>query len=243
MKRKIIEINDELCDGCGICAEACHEGAIQMFEGKAKLVSDIYCDGLGDCIGECPQGAITIIEREAEAYDEEAVKKRMDKKAKVAETCGCPGSNLMDLRPGKGQTMRTETTKAPESISSRLRNWPVQIKLVPPNAPWLQGADVVLAADCVPFAYADFHRRFLESGPVIIGCPKLDDAQFYGDKISEMLKTAQPKSLTVVRMEVPCCGGISQIARYAISKSGIDIPAREIIVGIRGDILSNKRLI
>ncbi len=233
MKRNIIEIDEELCDGCGICADVCHEGAIRMVDGKAKLVSDIYCDGLGDCIGECPQGAITIIEREAEAYDETVVKKSVEKKGQVAETCACPGSRLMDLHhdtPGE-----TSSISEPESISSRLRNWPVQIKLVPPNAPWLHNTDILLVADCVPFAYADFHRKFLEKAPVIIGWPKLDDAQFYGDKIAEMLKTAQPKSLTVVRMEVPCCGGMTQIARYAVSELDIEIPVREVVIGIRGD--------
>ncbi len=243
MKRKIIEINEELCDGCGICAEACHEGAIQMVNGKAKLVSDIYCDGLGDCIGECPQGAITIIEREAEAYDEEAVQERA-KSHKTDEPlpCGCPGSNLMDLQRGAPQSCCAEDSYEPEAINSRLRNWPVQIHLVPPHAPWLSGADIVLAADCVPFAYADFHRRFLETGPVLIGCPKLDDAKYYIDKITEMIKVAKPKSLTVVRMEVPCCGGMTQIARTAISNSGIEIPAKEVIIGIRGDIISKRNL-
>ncbi len=244
MKRKIIEIDQELCDGCGICAEACHEGAIQMVNGKAKLVSDIYCDGLGDCIGECPQGAITIIEREAEAYDEKAVSKNIQAKTAGEKLpCGCPSTNIMDLTKGTPKSCCSEDSVEPETISSRLRNWPVQIHLVPPHAPWLKGADIVLAADCVPFAYADFHRSFLESGPVLIGCPKLDDAQFYIDKIAEMIDVATPKSLTVLRMEVPCCGGMSQIAQKAIMKSDVQIPAKEVIIGIRGDIISKRNLI
>jgi NAD-dependent dihydropyrimidine dehydrogenase PreA subunit len=196
--RKIVNIDEAKCNGCGLCVPACAEGALQIIDGKARLVSDKYCDGLGACLGECPRGAITIEEREADVFDE------------VAAGAG--------WQP------------------SRLGHWPVQLTLVPPRAPFLQGADVVLAADCVPFAYAGFHQEFLEGHALLVACPKLDDFAAHQRKLAEILSSSEIKSLTVVHMEVPCCSGLVHLARQAIAASGQDIPLREVTIGIRGTI-------
>ena len=205
--RKIVEIDEVKCNGCGLCVPACAEGAIQIRGGKARLVADVYCDGLGACLGECPQGAIRVIEREAVDFDEEAAKRHV------------------------------ATLRAAPAEPSALGNWPIQLRLVPPGAPFLRGADLLLVADCVPFALADFHRRFLAGQPVVIGCPKLDDGQQYVEKLAAILTAAGVKSLTVLHMEVPCCTGLVRIAQAAKQAAGSDVPLRDITVSIRGQVL------
>ena len=229
VKRKIVRIDEEKCDGCGLCVPACAEGALQIIDGKAKLVSDVYCDGLGACLGECPRGAITIEEREAEEFDEAAAEKHRQSQELP---CGCPSAAVTRFH-------RRETTAPTDSscLQSLLGHWPVQLTLVPPKAPFLQGADVVLAADCVPFAYANFHRDFIQGRSLLVACPKLDDFNAHLEKLTEILRQSDVRSLTVVYMEVPCCSGLVQMARRAIDASGKDIPLHEVTVGIKGDVL------
>lgn len=246
MIRKIVKIDQEKCNGCGLCVPACAEGAIRIVDGKAQLAADNLCDGLGACLGECPQDAIMVIEREAEEFDEEAVERHLAKTTatavspkanagghdhRVAHHGGCPGSRSMLLEP--------QQDDAPSSAAkqpSRLRQWPVQLHLVPVTAPYFQDADLLIAADCVPFAYADFHRDFLEGKVVVIGCPKLDDNSFYQEKLTELFRQSTLRSITVLRMEVPCCGGIVSAARQALSASGKDIPFKEATISIRGEV-------
>jgi Pyruvate/2-oxoacid:ferredoxin oxidoreductase delta subunit len=247
--RKIIRIDEDKCNGCGLCVSACAEGAIQLVDGKARLVSESYCDGLGACLGECPQDAITIEEREAEAFDEKAAQAHVQKQkapaaapasapvpslAHAPSHAGCAGTRMRSLQP----KVAPAACCGDAEPSSALANWPVQLKLVPPTAPYFRGADLLLAADCVPFAYAGFHAKMLPGKPVIIGCPKLDDAGFYVEKLAAILKAAAPRSLTVAHMEVPCCMGLVHIAREAIAKAGVAVPLREITVSIDGKILS-----
>lgn len=231
--RKIIKIDEEKCTGCGLCVTACAEGAIQIIDGKARLISESYCDGLGACIGECPEGALTIEEREAEDFDEEAVNTQclMEK----ALPSACPGSMTMKIRrqPAK------EDHAASNLASSQLTNWPVQLMLISPTAQYFQGADLLLVADCVPFALADFHSRFLKGKPVIVGCPKLDDAGYYLEKLTEILKRSSVNSLTVVHIEVPCCSGLTYIASRAIELSGKDIPLDDYTITIQGDVMAD----
>jgi len=234
--RKIIRIDEDRCDGCGVCIPACAEGALQIVDGKARLVSEEYCDGLGACLGECPQGAITIEEREAEEFDEAAVEHHLHERAHAEEElpCGCASAAVTQFE-------RAEAIgAAPHSgcQHSMLGHWPVQLTLVPATAPFLQGADVVLAADCVPFAYAGFHHDFLKDHALLVACPKLDDFQAHQNKLSEVLRRSQVKSLTVVHMEVPCCSGLVHMAKEAIHWSGKDIPLKEVMVGVRGDLES-----
>ncbi len=250
--RKIVSIDKEKCNGCGICVSACHEGAIRMVDGKAELVSDSYCDGLGDCLAPCPTGAISIVERAADAYDEEAVRERM---AGRHVGGGCPGSAVKSLKaagapaqepealpcgcPGSlSQTLKSESgscaCESGASAASELMNWPVQLRLVPPSAPYLRGADILLAADCAPVAVPDFHRRYMRNRPVIIACPKLEDNGPQIAKLAEILKTAQPASITVVRLEVPCCGGLVRAAEQAVAAAGTGTPVRAVVVGIDG---------
>jgi Pyruvate/2-oxoacid:ferredoxin oxidoreductase delta subunit len=224
VSRKIVKIDEEKCNGCGACIPACAEGALQIVDGKVKFVSDKYCDGLGACLGECPQGAITIEEREAEEFDEEATKESLP--------CGCPSTTATQFE--KREAADVDLKQAPSQ--SMLSHWPVQLTLVPPDAPFLQGADLVLAADCVPFAYAGFHQDFLTGHALLVACPKLDDFQAHLNKLTEVLRHSQVKSLTVVHMEVPCCSGLSHMAQQAIRLSGKDIPFREVTIGIRGEL-------
>ena len=229
MIRRIIEINREKCNGCGACAAACHEGAIAMVDGKAQLMRDDYCDGLGDCLPACPTGAITFVEREAVAYDEAAV---LAAKAKKEEKlpCGCPGSAARAIH-------REESLcdiRTPQQ--SQLRQWPVQIKLAPVNAPWFDGAKLLVAADCTAYAYANFHQDFIKGRITLVGCPKLD-AVDYSEKLTEILKHNDIRSITVVRMEVPCCGGIEQAVKNALLNSGKLIPWDVVIVSTDGRIL------
>jgi len=233
--REIIKIDEEKCNGCGLCAKACAEGAIEIIDGKAKLVSEVYCDGLGACIGECPEGALTIEKREAEEFDEEATEIHLHelKKRKEPVFQGCPGSMARSIQ----RSVVPSDYEPHEAVSSQLGNWPVQLMLISPNAPYLQGADLLLTADCVPFALADFHSRFLKGKPVIIGCPKLDDGQYYVEKLTEIFKKANINSLTIVHMEVPCCFGLSNIVSKAMVASGKNIPVDDYTVSIHGEVL------
>ena len=217
MKRRIIEIDENKCNGCGACAEACHEGAIAMVDGKARLMRDDYCDGLGDCLPACPTGAITFVEREAAAYDEQAVmenKQRKMRKEGMTLPCGCPGSQSRNI-----QREIAPAVEAPRAEqASRLSQWPVQIKLVPVNAPYFDGARLLIAADCTAYAYAAFHERFIKGHITLVGCPKLDSVD-YAEKLTEIIRENDIKSVTVVRMEVPCCGGLELAAKKALQPS------------------------
>lgn len=231
MIRRIIKIDEEKCNGCGLCAGACHEGAIGMVDGKAKLLRDDYCDGLGDCLPVCPTGAIRFEQREALPYDEESVKKKTARAKPGAPACGCPGAQAKQLRR---EHRFTAGQDAP--IESALRQWPVQIKLAPVNAPYFEGAELLIAADCCAYAYAAFHRDFIEGSIALIGCPKLDMCD-YSEKLGEILAQNDCKSITVARMEVPCCGGIEQAARKAAASCGKNIPLHIVIITTDGNIL------
>ena len=233
LERSIVKIDEEKCNGCGLCVPSCAEGALQIIDGKARLISEIYCDGLGACLGECPQGAITIEQRTAEEYDEEATKVHLEEMTREEEPAiGCASANV-----AKFVDSGTDST---EMISRRslLGHWPVQLTLVPPNAPFLQDADLVIAADCVPFAYPGFHQDFLKDHALVVACPKLDDFQAHLAKLTEVLKQSSVKSLKVVHMEVPCCSGLVHMAKQALKQSGKDIPMEEVTIGIKGEILA-----
>lgn len=235
MVRRVIQIDEEKCNGCGICAEACHEGAIGIVDGKAKLLRDDYCDGLGDCLPNCPVGAISFIEREAAAYDEAAVQENKKKKMQAmgqAPVGGCPGSRMRQLerKPAEGNQ------NAGSPVSSELRQWPVQIKLAPINAPYFDGAKLLIAADCTAYAYGSFHQDFIRGKVTLIGCPKLDDVD-YSEKLTEIIRNNDIKSVTVVRMEVPCCGGLEHAAVTALKNSGKFIPWNVVTISIDGKIL------
>ena len=230
MKRRIIHIDEEKCNGCGACAAACHEGAIAMVDGKARLIRDDYCDGLGDCLPACPAGAITFVEREAAAFDAEAVKENMMKKRGGGHQ-GCPGSRLMTINRDESAASPSQPTE----MQSRLRQWPVQIKLVPVNAPYFDGAKLLIAADCTAYAYAAFHEKFIKGHITLIGCPKLDDTD-YSLKLTDILAKNEIRSVTVVRMEVPCCGGISYAAEKAVARCGKKLPMQTITIGTDGEI-------
>ena len=235
MVRKIIHINEEKCNGCGLCAAACHEGAIGMVDGKAKLLRDDYCDGLGDCLPTCPTGAISFVEREAAAYDEGAVLENKKKKMQSeggAVSGGCPGSRAREL--DRQETQQPE--HAMEAVPSRLRQWPVQIKLAPVNAPYFDGASLLVAADCTAYAYGNFHQDFIRGKVTLIGCPKLDSVD-YSDKLTEIIRQNDIRSLTIVRMEVPCCGGIEHAAVTALKNSGKFIPWQVVTISTDGRIL------
>jgi len=282
-KRKIINIDESKCTGCGLCVPSCPEGALQIIDGKARLISDLFCDGLGACIGECPEGAITIEEREAEPYDERKVMENIVKQGKnvikahlkhlkdhnqtvfyqqaleyleekeidnpeedsaqkyssdkyetIKSFSGCPGSRVIDLREEKDITMRSGKTDS--AGISQLKQWPVQIMLVPVNAPYFKDANLLISADCVPFAYTDFHRDFLKGRILLVGCPKLDDTEFYRDKIAEILKNNNINSITVIHMEVPCCFGMVKLVEEAVKASGKNIPLENIEISIKGGI-------
>ena len=230
--RKVVKIDEDRCDGCGTCVPSCAEGALKIIEGKARLVSEVYCDGLGACLGECPQGAITIEERQAEDFDAQAVEHRL--KAPVEKPArGCPSLAAMDFG---GEERNAAMQQPPPNQPSTLRQWPVQLTLLPVKAPFLQGAHVLLAADCVPFAYGGFHQAFLKDHALIVACPKLDDFNAHLEKLTGILKASDIKSLTVVHMEVPCCSGLTYMANEAVEASGKNIPLKDITVGARGDI-------
>jgi Pyruvate/2-oxoacid:ferredoxin oxidoreductase delta subunit len=284
--RTMVHIDEDKSDGCGLCVPDCAEGALQIIDGKAKLVNDIYCDGLGACLGSCPQDAITMVEREADEYDENAVTERLkdlgrdplphghdhdheqtsgpvtaDEKVEDL-ACGCPGtlSQSFDrpkphpVVPGSGggcPGSKSQSFAKPEAtvssdqtgpLASNLGNWPVQISLVPPQAPYLNGADLLIAADCAPFAYGDFHRRFMDGKVVLIGCPKLDNTRAYVDKLSVIFRENNIQSVGVVFMEVPCCGGLVQLVQEALRQSGASIPTTLYRVGIKGDFVEERNL-
>lgn len=229
MKRKIIKIDENACNGCGACASACHEGAIEMVNGKARLTREHYCDGLGDCLPACPTGAITFEEREAPAYDEAAV--LASKQQKAAVHTGCPGMQMRQMN-------RAAAKEAPAtaSVPSQLGQWPCQIKLVPTKAPYFSGAKLLLAADCTAYAYANIHRDFMKGKVTLIGCPKLDSVD-YSEKLTAIIRDNDIQSVTVLRMEVPCCGGLEQAAKKALQQSGKFIPWQVVTVSIEGEIL------
>ena len=235
MKRRIIEIDQNKCNGCGACAAACHEGAIAMVDGKAQLMRDDYCDGLGDCLPVCPTGAISFVEREAAAYDEKAVlankQKKMQKEG-IRLHGGCPGTRMQTIR----RTEPSSTENAPIMAQSRLAQWPVQIKLVPVNAPYFDGAKLLIAADCTAYAYAAFHERFMKGHITLVGCPKLDSVD-YSEKLTEIIRKNDIQSVTIVRMEVPCCGGLENATKKALQQSGKFIPWQVVTISTDGNIL------
>lgn len=236
MKRKIVKIHEERCNGCGLCVNACHEGALELVNGKAVLLSDVYCDGLGDCLPQCPVDAIEIIEREAEEFDKELVEKRMQERKQSEEPlpCGCPGHQAKVINHKTALKVKEEKIE----LTSQLRQWPVQIKLVSPMAPYFNGADILVAADCTAYAYANIHQEFMKGKITLIGCPKLDDID-YSEKLTAILKNNEVKSITVLRMEVPCCAGIVNAVKNAIIQSGKLIPWGYKVVSTDGTLLDN----
>ena len=229
MIRKIIKIDEEKCNGCGACAAACHEGAIEMVNGKAKLTREDYCDGLGDCLPACPTDAISFEEREAPAYDETAVLRSKQKKTQAPLACGCPGTHSKTLR------RETDVPARGGHVASRLMQWPCQIKLVPVNAPYFDGANLLVAADCTAYAYGNFHQDFMRGRITLIGCPKLDEGD-YTDKLTAIIRDNDIRSVTILRMEVPCCGGLEQAAKRALQASGKFIPWHVVTVSTDGRI-------
>ncbi len=237
VKRKIIEIDEELCDGCGDCIPACPEGALQIVNGKAKLVKENFCDGLGECLGRCPKGAIRIVEREAEAFDEEAVKEAM-KVEEESLPCGCPSTHLRSLGPSPCELANEPKDLNP--VKSELTHWPVQIRLVPPTAPFLKNANLVVAADCTPIAYPAFHRDFLKKSVVLMGCPKFDDVQDYVNRFAAIFRENPIRQVTVLVMEVPCCSGLPMVVKKGMELAGVEVPLEVVVIGIEGRILKRK---
>ena len=242
MKRNIISIDENKCNGCGVCIDACHEGAIELVGGKAKLISDEYCDGLGDCLPECPADAIKIVEREARSYDIEAVEMKKGQNIKIdSMPCGCPGTMEKSIKREVKVNAINKATKLDKKVmelaTSQLNQWPVQLKLVSAKAGFLKGADILIAADCTAYAYGDFHKEFIKGRVTLIGCPKLDDNDYYKEKITEILENNDIKSITVVRMEVPCCAGIVSCVKEAMLSAKIIVPYKEVIIGINGEII------
>ncbi|MEA1997516.1 MAG: 4Fe-4S binding protein [Gemmatimonadota bacterium] len=242
--RKIVVIDEEKCDGCGLCVPSCAEGAIQIIDGKARLVSDIYCDGLGACLGKCPRDAISIEERDAENFDKKAAKKHVqqlsEKEGLTLPASGvCPGalSRMWDNRPAAGKTAADRP-----STPSALGNWPVQLNLVPLKAPYFDGADLLIAADCVPFAFEGFHARLLEGKTLLIGCPKLDDAEHYLEKLTQIFLQNDIRSVEVAIMEVPCCSGLTRLVLSALNGAGKFIPATSVRISITGEVLDSMEL-
>lgn len=247
IKRKIIQIDQEKCDGCGQCVPSCAEEAIQIINGKARLVSEKFCDGLGACLGECPNDALRVIEREAEDFDEGAVEDHMKSMtpAKGPEfqpvACGCPSAQIQSFSSAKSCP---ETSQPVSTVSTRsaLSHWPVQIRLVPPFAPFLKGADLLVAADCTPVAYPNFHRDFLDGKVVMVGCPKFDEVQTYVQKFADIFNVAGIKSIEVVTMEVPCCQGLPLIVKKGLELAGKKIPLTQVIISTRGEVLKRQKI-
>ena len=259
MIRKIVQIDQEKCDGCGLCVPSCAEGAIRIVDGKASISADNLCDGLGACLGDCPRDAITIIEREADLFDEVAVEKHLEATGAAPHAAkpahaphapqaaatppaspathggGCPGSRAVSFAPAAPAA--AQTPGCPALCPSQLAQWPVQLTLVPTAAPYFQDADLLITADCVPLAYADYHRDFLSGKAVVVGCPKLDDNNAYLVKLTELFRVSRVKSITVLKMEVPCCGGIAMVAKQALAASGKEIPFNVVTISIRGEVV------
>jgi NAD-dependent dihydropyrimidine dehydrogenase PreA subunit len=244
--RKIINIDEDLCNGCGNCVPACAEGALEIIDGKARVIADIYCDGLGACLGECPTGALTVEERQADEFDEHAVEKMLAEKQKAPEAPtvlamaagGCPSARMV-------QSFGPAPAAAPsagEPAESALSHWPVQIMLVPPTAPFLKGADLLVLADCVPVAFPTLHRDFLQGKRVMLGCPKFDNAQAYIDKFAQICKQSGIRSITSVVMEVPCCAALPIIVQKGMERSGVKIPMEEVVISVRGKILERRQV-
>lgn len=252
--RKIIQIDEELCDGCGNCVPSCAEGALEIVDGKARVIADIYCDGLGACLGECPMGALEIVEREADEFDEEAVEEFLAQKTKEepvqaapAFSGGCPSARLQAFgSPAPAAAADPQAnlagSDAADLTQSALSHWPVQIMLVPPTAPFLKGADLLVLADCVPVAFPTVHRDFIKGKTVMMGCPKLDNAQLYIEKFAQICKESGVKSITAVVMEVPCCGGLPMIVKKGMEMAGVKIPMEEVVISTRGQILQRKQV-
>ncbi|MDP4147099.1 MAG: 4Fe-4S binding protein [Bacillota bacterium] len=246
MIRKIVSIDEEKCNGCGLCVKACHEEAMELVNGKAKLISDKYCDGLGDCLPECPTGAIQIIERESDPYDDDAVKNKIAERKQAEQLkaahnggelpCGCPGSAARMIKRTAAPATKPKAAEEPSELNSQLRQWPVQLRLVNPKAPYFEEAHLLVAADCTAYAYGNFHNEFIKDRILVIGCPKLDDNDYNKEKIAEILKSNDIKSITVVRMEVPCCGGIVQAVKAAMLESQVIVPYNEITVNVDGSL-------
>ena len=238
MLRKIIKIDEEKCNGCGLCVSACHEGAIGLVDGKAALLRDDYCDGLGNCLPVCPTGAIAFEEREAASYNEAEVKKNMMEQNKIEQLpCGCPGTHSMVIK--RDEAAPKEASDPARVVPSQLAQWPVQIKLVPVNAPYFENANLLVSADCAAYAYGNFHGEFMKNRVTLIGCPKLDEGD-YGEKLTAILKSNKIKSVAVVRMEVPCCGGIENAVKTALKECGKMIPWRVITLSTSGEILEDQ---
>ncbi|WP_025321590.1 ATP-binding protein [Deferrisoma camini] len=241
MKRPIIRIDEDKCTGCGECVPNCAEGALEIRNGKAVLVKEALCDGLAACLGHCPEGALIIEERDAEPFDEELVEKRLaqlGRKAAQPQPAGCPSARVLQMRPAKAAAPDPQAGDHP----SRLGQWPVQLGLLPPTAPFFRDAELLITADCVPFAFAGFHDRFLAGRAIAVACPKLDDPGAHFRKLIQIFEQGDPKSVTVVRMEVPCCGGLTGMVTQALQEAGAQIPAREVVIGRNGHILSERSL-
>ena len=238
--RNIVEIDEEKCDGCGSCVISCAEGALEIRDGKAKVIKDIYCDGLGACIGECPQGALEIVMKDSDPFDEKAteehVKRLRDKQQPKEVEVGCPGSKLIHFQPQSSAAAVQETS----GQTSELRNWPVQIHLLPVNAPFFDGAELLIAADCVPFAMGAFHQRLLKGKILAVGCPKLDDSKFYVEKLGQIFANNDIQAITIGYMEVPCCGGLLHMVNKALEASGKQIPIDTVKISIRGEELAQE---
>lgn len=245
--RKIIEIDEELCNGCGQCVPACAEGALQIVDGKARMIAEKYCDGLGACLGDCPTGALRIIEREADDFDEEAVeellKSRDAAQAPKPAASGCPSAQIKTFQPASPCQSANQPIQMGSTTGSALRHWPVQIRLVPAAAPFLKDADLLVAADCVPVAYGDFHSKLLAGKTVMLGCPKFDDAESYIRKFTEIFETAGVKSVTIAIMEVPCCSNMRHIIKEALTRAGRnDLPVEEVVISAQGAVLRQGRM-
>lgn len=238
--RKIIEIDEDLCDGCGNCVTGCAEGALQIIDGKARVVSETFCDGLGACIGECPTGALKIVEREAPPFDEAAVKKHLTKKEKETMPCGCPSAHIQIFdKPSACEAANKPKHFISAEEESALTHWPIQIKLIPPGAPFLKGADLLVLADCTAVAFPTLHRDLMKGKVVMMGCPKFDNVQEYVEKFAGIFKTADIKSVTTVVMEVPCCAGMPVIVKKGMESANKKIPMKEIVLSLRGKILKS----
>ncbi|MGE5256342.1 MAG: ATP-binding protein [Hyphomicrobiales bacterium] len=251
--RKIIKIDEDLCNGCGNCVPACAEGALEIIDGKARVIADIYCDGLGACLGECPTGALTIEERKADEFDEHAVEKKLAEKDRKKEeprdhrvlpmaAGGCPSARMMQSF-GPAADRAAAPPAAGEPDESALSHWPVQIMLVPPTAPFLKGADLLVLADCVPVAFPTLHRDFLQGKRVMMGCPKFDNTQAYIEKFAQICKQSGIRSITSVVMEVPCCSALPVIVKKGMERSGVEIPMEEVVISVRGKILQRRQVV